>query len=209
MKSASKISWSCESPRHAMLSEASGTEPAATFDAVIWPNASMSEALFRIFVSAVVVIAALGVTAASMQGLWPISVIGIAEAGALVTAVALTRRMGQRVEHVQILRGSVVVEHVGAYGETDTKCLPLLNLKLERHDDPDFGCRALFLRGAGRRVEVARDLSPGEREEFARAFSDAIERGGGTVDVHRHTSLPLDPSGLVSTRQATPWERSC
>ncbi|MEQ1713914.1 MAG: DUF2244 domain-containing protein, partial [Hyphomicrobium sp.] len=95
------------------------------------------------------------------------------------------RRSRRRYETIRIQGGCVTVARGNARGAEVADRLPLFGLGLERHDDPDYGCRSLYLTSSGRRLEIVRDLSPAERDGFCAALVAAIRDDGGRVTVQK------------------------
>ena len=76
----------------------------------------------------------------------------------------------------------------------------IYGLDIEREDDPDYGCLRIALRQRDRRVEIARDLSPVEREQFYSWLINAMHETGGCPRTHRlrwASVLPFSPTAAI------------
>lgn len=113
-------------------------------------------------------------------GAWPSALFGSCETLLLLVAVLLHRRSQQREEIVTVAAGSLHVLRRRQGRVTDARRLPIFGLHVVRSDDPEYGCQSLVLELRGKRTEIARDLSPGERAAFARTLAEALGQAGGS-----------------------------
>jgi uncharacterized membrane protein len=151
------------------------------FDFHISPNISMGR-------TGTVVIAALFAVPTVLlaliffaRGSWPVAIFAVLSLLGLFAALTFSRISLGRHERVFIRDQCVVVERTKASGASVSQSLPIYGIRLESIVDPDFGHLRLTLQHRARRMEIARDLSPAEREEFQAAFLDAMTTAGYAV----------------------------
>lgn len=175
-----------------MISSAAEPEAsacAAVFDAEVTPHDSLGVDGFAIFVKAILA-ALLGIEALLiLRGSWVVALYAALDAGLLLLAFKHFRSRPSR-ERVKIGAGVVEVVRHSAGGMSHRR-LRVFGLELERDDDPDYGCLSLRLRLRSERVEVARDLSPDERDRFCGLLEAALRRAGGNPRVTRNLAPPL------------------
>jgi uncharacterized membrane protein len=108
-------------------------------------------------------------------GWWPISAFCALDTLGLICAVHIYRLcQQQRSEEITVEDGFVRIRRAAFRSPIHEIKLSCYGLSLIRSDDPDFGCRNLFLNIRGKRTEIAQDLSPEEREDFAEILWDAL-----------------------------------
>jgi uncharacterized membrane protein len=147
--------------------------PPTTF--VITPHMSMSDGMATAIYLAIFLAAAIVQLPFLQHGLWPVSIFSALDAAGLVVALHVFRICQRhRREEILLADGALLIRRHSFRSEVKEQKLECYGLSIERHDDPDFGCRRLLLVLRERRIEVARDLSPIERESFSRAFIEAL-----------------------------------
>jgi uncharacterized membrane protein len=87
-------------------------------------------------------------------------------------------------ERILVSDGAVVVIQ-RREGRTARRELRVFGLSLERLDDAKRGCLSLALTLRGERIEIARDLTPGERESFCALLEPALQNAGAKCPVVR------------------------
>lgn len=149
------------------------------FNAVLWPNQSLSPIGFRWVCGLVAAASFFLVLLTATPTLWPVSVFAGIDGFLLIAALAGSRNSMNRREQILIADGTLTLErYCGGQSIARTQ-LPLYGLKLSRSDDADFGCLRLEVVSSGRRFPVAQDLSPSERNDFATALDAAVMEHGG------------------------------
>jgi uncharacterized membrane protein len=165
--------------------------PAAIFNAAITPHCSLSETGHRILICAVILIAATFMSGFIAAGLWPVAIfLALDAAFVLVMLVAVRRRLNRQ-ENVIVLPGEVVVQRFAGGVFENERRVDMYGLTVACHHDPDFGCQNLTLKRRAESIEIARDLSPPEREEFRKALLDALWKAGGRPNIATSHGVPL------------------
>jgi uncharacterized membrane protein len=137
-------------------------------DAEITPNRSLPRAGFIAIL--MIVAAANGVAGVVflMMGAWPAPIFLGLDVLALWFAFRASYRAGSRVERVQVSSAEIRVLH--AERTVWTSPTAFTQVALERAGDD----LRVFLALSGKRLSIARMLSPCERETFAEALQQAI-----------------------------------
>ena len=147
------------------------------FHDVLRPSGVMSAACFTLL-AAVILSAGLAFGALLLaRGFAIASLFLAAEVILLLTMLHVCRLRRCWSEVVRADSAGITVnryDHAGRHREGTI--LPLMNLTLERLEDPEYGLRRLRMISRGRAVELARDLAPNERAGFANRFEDALRR---------------------------------
>jgi uncharacterized membrane protein len=128
-----------------------------------------------------------------LSGAWPISLFFGADLALLAIAFWSCRRAGGQSEHIRIEAGSLHIERRGPRTPAGPAPVPLYGIKLERTDDPDFGCLELAVVHRGRRDVIAAALSPAERHRFSHALQDTLANHGAPARLIVTHQAPLDP----------------
>lgn len=175
------------------------------FHAAIVPNCSLTDGACRIAIGLIVAVTTIVAIAFTAHGLWPIAIFAALDGVIVAVAFVASRRSLERHEEVIVVPGLVIVRrHVRAV-LVDEQCIEHLGLAVACRQDPDFGCLEVTLRRRHVSIGIARDLSPHEREEFRRAFLDALWRAGARPRVLTSCTPPAGSSGgAVSDRD---WHR--
>jgi uncharacterized membrane protein len=163
------------------------------FDFYISPNISLGR-LGSVIVLLTAALPAAGIgSACAMMGHWPVTIFGGLTFGRRLLSFVQDRRSLCRLKRASLSKGHVVIERTSSAGPRSCIRVPLLGLHLERFVDPDYGVLSVVLRHRDQRTEVARDLSPPERERFGAAFVHANDAVGFTVSIHTVTGLSHRP----------------
>jgi uncharacterized membrane protein len=146
---------------------------------VIVPNISLSDRAASFLYGGLLAVSALAQFPILANGWWPISLFLLIDTMGLMLALHVFRLCQRhRREEICIEDGNVTIRRFTFRSEPVETRISCYGLAQIRCDDPDFGCRQIWLAKRGERIEVARDLSPVEREEFSLALSEAL-RGYG------------------------------
>ena len=93
---------------------------------------------------------------------------------ALCVAISANARSGRSFEQVVLTPFELLLRRVSHRGERREWRFNPLWTKLGRETDDEFGLQRLWLISRGEHVAIARELSPPERESFARALGSAL-----------------------------------
>lgn len=142
---------------------------------VVVPNISLSDRAASVLYGGLLAVSALAQFPLLANGWWPISIFLVIDTMGLMLALYVFRlcQMHRR-EEISIEDGNVTIRRFAFRSVPVEARISCFGLAQIRCDDPDFGCRQLWLAKRGERIEVARDLSPVEREEFSLALSEAL-----------------------------------
>jgi len=109
------------------------------------------------------------------KGYWPVTMFSVIDLlGAMLGIHCFRLSQRERKEEIVVADGTIKVRRWAFRSPVREMEFHCYGLKLVRSDDPDFGCRHLVLSIRERREEIARDLSPSERESFADALTEAL-----------------------------------
>lgn len=161
------------------------------FHATIAPNCSLTDSACRIAITIIAAITMLLAIAFTARGLWPIGIFVAADGVFAAMAFLAARRRLARSEEVIVVPGLVIVRRHSRGRLVDEQRIDLLGLAVACRQDPDFGCLEVTLRRRDVSMEIARDLSPHEREEFRRAFLDALWTTGARPRVVTTTAIAV------------------
>ncbi|MFF9550787.1 DUF2244 domain-containing protein [Methylobacterium fujisawaense] len=125
-------------------------------------------------------------------GAWPCLLFGFGEIGLLLGAIWLHRRSQDRTETITLTGGSLQVVRCVRGRVLDSRRLPVFGSHVVWVDDPDYGCQVIAIQSRGRRIEIARDLSPDERPSLADALTAALGEAGGSPRLHVETRRSLN-----------------
>lgn len=147
------------------------------FHDVLRPTGVMSAACFALLAAAIVSAALAFGALLIARGFTIAALFLAAEVMLLLTLLHVCRIRRCWSEEVRADRAGIAVhryDHAGRHREG--ALLPLMNVTLERLEDPDYGLRRLRMISRGRAVELGRDLAPRERAGFADRLEDALRR---------------------------------
>jgi uncharacterized membrane protein len=158
--------------------------PPLHFDAVILPHRSLS---MRGFVILIGVVAAVNFTAGAYfmaRGAWPVLGFCGLEVLAVWWAFRANYRAARAHETVQLSDDELRIRRVDAKGRAEVLSFKPYWVRLSLSKLPDESTR-LHVVSHGREVELASQLSPAERADFARALDTALTK--------LRTGLPPQP----------------
>lgn len=144
------------------------------FSALITPHRSLGPDGFRIMMA----LAGLVAGAVSLRfialGFWPVAgFLGLDILG-LYVAFKISYRRGRAFEEVRLTPIELVFRRVSPRGESREWRLNPVWTRLVRDTHAEFGLQRLALESGAQRIVIARDLSPGEREDLADELSRAL-----------------------------------
>lgn len=163
------------------------------FEFHVSPNISLGTIGTAVVLSAAAIPTTALVAICTAHGHWPIAFFGILTFAGLLFGFLGGRRSLRRSERIFLHEGQVVIERLTSSRQRSHTCLPQFGLRIERLLDPDYGHLALVLCHRDRRVEIARDLSPAEREQFESAFMAALDAAGPRIRATTRTRLGRIP----------------
>lgn len=146
----------------------------AVFAATIRPHRSLGPHGFRIVMAICAVIAAAAAVRFAVMGFWPVGGFLALDLVALYVAFRVSYRRAGAFEQVLLTPLELMIRRVTHRGDAREWRLNPLWTRLHREEDEEFGLQRLALHSRGERVEVARELSPGERADFADQFGRAL-----------------------------------
>ncbi|MBV9079370.1 MAG: DUF2244 domain-containing protein, partial [Methylobacteriaceae bacterium] len=107
-------------------------------------------------------------------GFWPVTgFLGLDLLG-LYVAFRINYRRARAFEEIRLTPGEIQFRKVSHRGETREWRMNPLWTRLVRETHEEFGLQRLALVSRGERVDIARELSPGERAHFADEFGRAL-----------------------------------
>ena len=178
--------------------DASGitTSPPATAGAHgisfrITPHRSMSDDVFRKIIFAIIGLSVLAQLYFLVIGIWIAGVAFILDGLFLAGAFIACRADRKRVEIISLRDGIIHIKRERANGEMSSESLPAFGLELIETVDPDYGHRKLEMRHRHTVLEVAADLTPGERKAFVAALAEALSNHGFKPRRSERQLLPL------------------
>lgn len=152
----------------------SNDEP--VFSATIRPHRSLGPDAFRVLMIVLTVIVVFASIRVIELGFWPVSgFLGLDLVG-LFVAFQVSYRRGRSFEEVVLTPIELSLRKVTHRGDASEWHLNPLWTKLHRETDEDYGLQRLAVLSRGERIDIARELSPPEREQFADAFGGALAR---------------------------------
>lgn len=164
------------------------------FHGVVTPHTSLSTSGRRLLIAGIICAATIACSAFASAGAWPVSVfVALYAAGAIGALMPFVT--GQdRSEDIILTPGLLTVRRYKRSVLIREIEMPQFGLALETHRDPDYGTLSLKLRRRSQVVEIARDLSPHEREEFRSALVAAFARTASPPRLVTTQGLPLAPA---------------
>lgn len=144
------------------------------FSAVIRPHRSLSPHGFRIVMVLLCLVSVVASLPFLVMGFWPVAGFFGLDFLGLYIAFRLSYRQGEAFELLELTPIRLHFRKVSPRGEmTDWQFNPLWT-RLDREIDDEYGMQHLLLTSRNEHVEIARDLSPPERETLAEALSRAL-----------------------------------
>ena len=149
---------------------------AALFHAHISPSRSLSRRGQAMIVSAAALPSLVFAAIFVAQGYWPVAPFLGIDVALLALAFWIIRRRAAAFEEVIVSAEAILIRRVDGVSEAEEDRLPTTWTRLERDEDPDFGCQSLRLSHRGRSALVGGMLSPSERSAFGHALAAALAR---------------------------------
>lgn len=164
----------------------------AQFNVRITPHHSLPADRLLLVIAAIVSVSVLFSVALIAAGAWPGAIFVAFDTLFLVIALITMQARMQRQEDI-VLDGALIRIERFDRGECALrKSFVCYGLRIIRHEDPEFGFRALHLNDGRCGLEIARDLSPSERESFCDALVAALKDAGFAPRIERR-KLGLHP----------------
>lgn len=162
------------SPDPRPAGQAAPDEP--VFAAVITPHRSLDRDSTRLVLTLCCIATVISSIPFILLGAWPVAWFFGIDLAALFLAFHLNFRSAKRMEEVILTPIDLLLRRISHRGEQFEQRFNPLWTKLDRREDDEFGLQEICLVSRGERVVIARDLSPHERESFAREFGAALAR---------------------------------
>ncbi|HEV2566727.1 MAG TPA: DUF2244 domain-containing protein [Microvirga sp.] len=144
------------------------------FSAVIRPHRSLSPQGFRIVMALVCLVSLVASLPFVIMGFWPVAGFFGLDFLGLYIAFRVSYRQGEAFEFLELTPIRLLFRKVSPRGEVrDWQFNPLWT-RLDREIDDEYGLQHLSLASRNEQVEIARDLSPPERETLAEALGRAL-----------------------------------
>ncbi|WP_298955602.1 DUF2244 domain-containing protein [uncultured Methylobacterium sp.] len=144
------------------------------FSAVIRPHRSLGRLGFRVVMGACCLVSLVTSIAFVRMGHWPVAGFFGLDMLALWLALTVSNRRGRSFEEVMVSQIEVLIARVSHRGERAEWRFNPLWTRLHKVEDDEYGLQSLAFESRGRRVLVARDASPGERETIAAGLTRAL-----------------------------------
>lgn len=152
---------------------------APLFSATITPHRSLGRQGFRLVMTLVCLASVVSSVPFIIAGAWPVATFFGLDVIALYIAFRINFRDAKGFEEVAVSPLKVMLAKVSPKGERAEWRFDTIFTKLERHDDEDYGLMRLNVVSRGQSVDIASQLSPGERESFHAAMSGALTKAKG------------------------------
>ena len=144
------------------------------FSAVIRPHRSLSLRGFRILMVLVCLVSCAASLPFVIMGFWPVAGFFGLDFLGLYIAFRVSYRRGEAFELLELTPIRLVFRKVSPRGDVQDWQFNPLWTRLDREVDDEYGMQHLSLTSRNEHVEIARDLSPPERETLAEAFGRAL-----------------------------------
>ncbi len=152
---------------------------APIFAARITPHRSLGQQGFRLVMTLVCLASVVSSVPFIIAGAWPVATFFGLDVVALYIAFRINFRDANAFEEVAVSPVKVMLAKVTPKGERAEWRFDTIFTKLERQDDEDYGLMRLDVVSRGQSVNIASQLSPGERESFHDAMSGALMKAKG------------------------------
>ena len=163
------------SPDALASSQAGTARASAPASFIITPHQSLSDNAALVLYAALLMLGIAIQLPALTHGWWPVSMfVSLDVAGAILVLHVFRLCQRHRREEIEVADGTISIRRFAFRSAMTEQHLPCYGLSVWRCDDPDVGCRRLILKRRKQSVEIARDLSPFEREALSTAFVDAL-----------------------------------
>ncbi len=144
------------------------------FSAVITPHRSLGRDSARLVLTLCCVATIVSSIPFMVMGAWPVAGFFAVDLVALFIAFRVNFRAARSAEEVILTPIDLLLRRISHRGERSEQRFNPLWTRLDREEDDEYGLLALALVCRGERVVIARELSPPERESFAREFGAAL-----------------------------------
>ena len=144
------------------------------FSAMLVPHRSLGRRGLLVLMGVIAALLLVGSAYFWWLGAWP--VLGFFGLDLLAIAIAfrLNHRAARAYEEIEVSQAALVIRKVAANGRAEElRFNPRwVRLELERHKDDEV--QRIAVRAREQRVPVGAFLNPDDRQDFARAFGDAL-----------------------------------
>ncbi|WP_114946004.1 DUF2244 domain-containing protein [Microvirga calopogonii] len=144
------------------------------FSAVIRPHRSLSPQGFRTLMVLVCLTSIVASLPFVIMGFWPVAGFFGLDFLGLYIAFRVSYRQGQAFELLELTPIRLLFRKVSPRGDVKDWQFNPLWTRIDREIDDEYGLQHLSLRFRNEHVEIARDLSPPERETLADALGRAL-----------------------------------
>jgi uncharacterized membrane protein len=158
----------------AMHADGNTNQDAPIFSAVITPHRSLDRVGFIVLISLVAFVSFVAGVVFFIAGAWPVVGFFGLDVALLYWAFKLNYAHAAAYEEVTVTAAELTLRKVSHRGEVREFTLNPLWTSIDREAHEDFGLLQLFLVSRGRRLTIAKDLAPHERESFAAALAAAL-----------------------------------
>lgn len=146
------------------------------FAAIIRPHRSLGRYGFRVMMVLVALVAAAVSLRFIALGFWPVSGFFGLDLLGLYIAFRVSYGRARSFEEIVLTPFSLMFRRVCHRGKEQAWRLNPLWTRLHRESHEEFGLQRLALVSGRERIVIAGELSPGEREQFADEFGQALSR---------------------------------
>jgi len=144
------------------------------FSAVIRPHRSLSPQGFKTLMVLVCLISVVASLPFVLMGFWPVAGFFGLDFLGLYIAFRVSYRQGRAFELLELTPIRLLFRKVSPRGDVKDWQFNPLWTRIDREIDDEYGLQHLSLRFRNEQVEIARDLSPPERETLADALGRAL-----------------------------------
>lgn len=164
---------------------------AADFSFLITPHRSLSDHAFNALIIGMLASAVAAQLFFLAIGVWIAGVVAAADGLFLAIAFVACRHDRDRVEVVSLRDGCIAVELGHRSGRLEfCETMPASGMTIHSTIDARLGCIRIQLHRGCKRIEIAGNLSPGERTSFLEAFTRSLrERGLHVREYVKQVSL--------------------
>ena len=145
------------------------------FSALVTPHRSLSRTGFLAVMTFVSVISFVAGLAFLMMGAWPVLGFFGLDVLAIYWAFRINFRHAKASEEILVTPSALRLRRVSHRGHVVEFAFNPLWVQLDRKTHAEFGIEKLYLVSKGRRVAIARFLSPDEKSSFANALLAALQ----------------------------------
>jgi uncharacterized membrane protein len=153
------------------------------FDAVLEPNRPLGPGALALVIGFVAAVSFAAGIMFALHGAWPVTPFFGGDVALLAWAMRASMRASRRRERLVLTRETLLIERIGARGETRREEINPYWLRVD-HEDPELLGADLALVSRGRRWIVGSFLGAQERAHLADALRHALRQA--------RTTLPSD-----------------